>query len=98
MVTRPVEQWTHSEELVERQLAVENMASSQAVSVFEILRRNNLVRQNQFRQFGSVLCESFDDGVGERDALAFPVGVFQFEGRVLHVDGHHMCAGGSERR
>ena len=49
-VARPVEQRTHGEELVERQFAVEDVAAGEAVGVFQILRGDDLVAQDQLRQ------------------------------------------------
>ena len=36
LVTRPIQQRTHGEELIQRQIAVEDLAAGQAVLVFEI--------------------------------------------------------------
>src|ERR1700750_2126238 len=56
-VARPVEYWAHGEELVERQLAVEDLARCQTVSVFQIFGRDDLAFEYERRQIGRVLRE-----------------------------------------
>ena len=46
-VARPAEQRAHGEELVERQLAVEDVAAGQAVSLFQIQRRDDLAVEDK---------------------------------------------------
>src|SRR5690348_18474733 len=42
-IARPIQQWTHGEKLIERQLAVKDVAAGEPVSVLQILGRDNLV-------------------------------------------------------
>src|SRR5882762_4020892 len=84
-VTRPIQQRPHGEKLVESQIAVEDLSASKAVGVFQVLRSDDLVRQNQLGQVGSVLRESLNHGLSQRLALSFPIAV-QFVGCVLHVN------------
>src|SRR6266567_2372696 len=67
-VPRPIQQRTHGEELIERKFPVENLPASEPVFFFQIARRNNLVRHNQFRQVGRVLRESLNHRLPERFA------------------------------
>ncbi len=74
------------------------MAAGEAVGFFEILGRDDLVAEDRPGQIRRVLRDRLHHGFAERGALALPVAVFQFIGRVLHVDGHHMLASRGERR
>src|ERR1700691_2281631 len=62
-ISRPIQQWTHGEKLVECQFSMKNVAAGQSVRVFQILRGDDLVRQNEFRKLGSVLRQRFDYSV-----------------------------------
>src|ERR1051326_3665053 len=55
LVARPIKQWPHREELIKRQLPVEDVTPSEPISVLQILRRNDLVREDQLRQVRSIL-------------------------------------------
>src|SRR5208282_4482509 len=85
-ITGPVEQGTHGEKLVEREFTMENVAARESVGVFEILRRDDLVRENQFRKFWGVLRQGADNRVAESDPLAVPITALQLVGRVLHIN------------
>src|ERR1700674_3120791 len=85
-VPGPIKQRTHGKELVERKFTVENVASRESVGIFQILRRDDLVRQNQFRKPRGVLRQRPDNSVAQRDALAVPIGALQLVGRVLHIN------------
>ena len=49
-------------------------------------------RQDQLRQVRRILRQRLDHRVAERHSLLFPVAAFELEGRVLHVDRHHVLA------
>src|SRR5208282_388842 len=98
LVACPVEQGAHSEELIEREFTVEDMAAGEPVGFFEIPGRDDLPVQDGLRQIRRVLRDGVHHGFAECGALALPVAVFQFIGRVLHVDGHHMLPSRRERR
>ena len=83
--------------LVKRKLAMKNLAARQPILFFQIKRRNDLVRQNQFGQIRRILRERLHYGLAESLALLFPV-AFQLIGRVLHVNRHHMLAFWRKRR
>src|SRR2546430_16976950 len=76
-VSCPVEQWTHGEKLIERQLAVKNVSASESVCIFQVLRSNDLVGQDQLRQVRRVLRQSLNDGIAKRYAFGFPVAALQ---------------------
>src|SRR5208282_425971 len=98
LVTSPVEQWAHGEELIERKFAVKDVASGEAIGVFQIFRRDDLVAQDELRQIRRVLRDRLYDGFTECFTLALPVAIFQRVGRVLHVDRHHMLSRRSQGR
>src|SRR5947199_10376514 len=87
-ITSPIEQWPHGEELIESQLSVKNVSSGKAVSIFQILRCDNLMGQNQLRQIGRILTQCFHHRVTQRYALTLPIAVLQLVRSILHVNGH----------
>src|ERR1700691_4630612 len=95
-IARPVEQRTHGEELIERELTVEDMAAGKAVGFFEILGGDDLVAQDDLREIRRVLRDRLHHGFPERRALAFPVAVFELVRRVLHIDRHYLLPGRGE--
>ena len=44
---------------------MENVASGEPIAIFQILRRNDLVRENQFRKVRGILRQRFDHGVAK---------------------------------
>src|SRR6202453_131127 len=76
-ISRPIQQRTHREELIESQLPMEDVAAGEPVSIFKILRRNNLVRENQFRKFRRILCQRPDHSIAQCHALAVPISTLQ---------------------
>src|SRR3954453_1777042 len=54
-IPRPIQQRTHREELIQRQLSMEDLATGQSVFFFQVARRDDLVREDQFRQIRGVL-------------------------------------------
>src|SRR5437667_12907889 len=75
-ITRPLKQRTHGEELVKRQFAVEDVAAGESVNIFKVLRCDDLMTQDQFRQVGCVLRQFLDYGFAKRTSLALPVAGF----------------------
>ena len=76
---------------------MENLSASQPVGFFQILRRDDLMRQNQRRQVRSILRERLHHRIAERLALLFPI-AFKLVRRILHVNRHHVLALGRKRR
>ena len=62
----------HGEELVERKFAVEDVAAGQAVGLFQVLRRDDLVCQDQLRQIRRVLRKCLDHGFAQRYRAGSP--------------------------
>ena len=75
-VASPAEQGAHGENLIEGEFAVEGVAAGEAVSGFEVLRREDLHGENFRREVGGVLRERFDHSVAQGDALLRPVAGF----------------------
>ena len=69
-ISSPIQQRTHSEKLVEREFTVKNMAAREPVGIFQILRGDDLVRQNQLGKSRSILRQGFNHGVAQRNSLA----------------------------
>src|SRR5580693_1493497 len=95
-VARPVEQWPHREKLIERQIAMEDLSAAQSIDIFQILRRDDLVRQDHLGEIRSVPCQRLYNSLSERLSLALPIGL-KLVRRVLHVDRHHVLTFGGER-
>src|SRR5206468_7100473 len=53
-IAGPVEQRTHREDLVQRQLAVEDVAGGEGVGRFQILRRDHLALDDKLLEVGGV--------------------------------------------
>lgn len=96
-VARPIEDGTHREELVESEFAVENVAAGETVDGFEVERSNDLHVFDEAGEIGSVVGESFDDGVAKVFAAGIPVPFPQLEGRKLDVGGEDVLAFRRER-
>src|SRR5437016_11191057 len=57
-VSCPIEERAHGKKLIEGKFAVENVSASQAVSIFQILRCDDLVREDQLWKIWRVLLQS----------------------------------------
>ena len=79
-VLRPSRGRPQKEQLLERQLALEDVAFRQAPLALEIERRQHLAVQNDVPNVGRVLGDRVDDGVAERFALGVPVASFRWYG------------------
>src|SRR5580704_2216129 len=62
-ISSPVKQRAHGEKLIERQFTVKDVTARETVSVLKILRRDDLVRENQLRKLRRVLCQRPDHSV-----------------------------------
>ena len=97
-VSRPPEQGTHREELVERLLAVEDVAAAQAECRLDVRRSENLPMHDERTEIRGKFNEGLLDALRQPLARGVPITPFQLVGRVLDVDRHHVSALGSERR
>jgi len=97
-VTRPIQNGTHGEKLIECELAVKNVASGKAVGSFEIKRRDDLHGFDEIGQIRRVSGQGLDNGVAQLVAARVPVPFFQSEWSELHAGGENVLAIGSERR
>src|SRR6516225_897359 len=95
-VGRPAEERPQAEELIERQLSVKNMSSSQPQHVLKITRCDHLAVKNQGGQIGSVTGKRLHHRVAERLPLLRPVAVPQFVRSELRVNRHHVLTGRCE--
>src|SRR6266404_7339585 len=72
-IARPIENRAHGEELIERELAVENVAAGEAVGSFQIKRRDDLHVFDEIGQVRRISGESLGDGVAQVVAARVPV-------------------------
>src|ERR1700730_19095850 len=93
-ITRPTEQRTHCENLIERQLAVKRMPTGEPVCFFEVFRRENVPRENFAGKVRCIGGQCLDDRVGERVAMLEPTALSQTVRRELHVDRHYLLSRG----
>src|SRR3990167_9169951 len=84
VLTEPQER-PHGEELIERELAMENLAAGQPPAALEVERRQDLARDDTRLQRGRVLLERRHHGIAQALAGALPVGVPQVIRRKLRV-------------
>src|SRR5688572_19716023 len=68
-VLRPLGHGTQEEELVQRQLALEDVPLAQARDALDVRRRDHLLADDERLDVRRVLRERLDDGVAERVAL-----------------------------
>src|SRR5277367_655396 len=92
-VVGPAGHGAKKKELLERQLALENVSLRQAKFTLEVERRENLAAGDNFFDVGSMLGDGVDDSVAEGFALIVPGALGEFVRRVLNEAGHHMLAG-----
>src|SRR5258705_5372762 len=88
VVPRPSRQRPRDEELIERKLAVKNVAARQAVLAFEIEWRDDLPRHDRTLEARRVLLNRARGDVTKPIAFGVPRGVAQLIGRELDVRGH----------
>ena len=82
-VLRPSRRGPQEEELLERELALEDVAFRQAPLALQIERRDDLPVQDDVPQIRRELRQRVDDRVAERLALRVPVPALQMVGCVL---------------
>src|SRR5580704_2279114 len=103
-VARPIEDRAHGEKLIERQFAVENVATREAVTCFEIVRSDDLHVFDEAGKIGCVLRQCLDYGLAKITATRVPI-IFglddgfaisrsagEFERGELHVGRKNMLA------
>ena len=71
-VLRPARGGAEEEQLLERQLALEDVAFGQPELALEVERRQDLAVQDDVLDVRRVLGDGVDDGVAERLALVVP--------------------------
>src|SRR5271155_163087 len=72
-VARPIENGAHGEELIERELAMENLSAGETVNGFQIVRSDDLHVFDEAGKIGRVFGKCFDDDVAEVFAADAPV-------------------------
>ena len=70
---RPARHRTQKEQLLQRELTLENIALAQSPFPFQIERRDHLAMQNDVLDIRRVLGNGVDDGVAELFFLRIPV-------------------------
>src|SRR5262249_2410150 len=81
----PREERTADEQLIERQLAVEDVAAGEAVVALEVERRDHLARDDRRGEAGGEPLDRPRRGRAEAVALGVPRRAAQMVRRVLHV-------------
>src|SRR5439155_10087734 len=71
-ILRPSERRPHREQLIQRELAVKDVAAGQSVCRLEIRGRDDLSMLDERSQAGSVLLDRAEDAVRQPAALVFP--------------------------
>jgi VWFA-related protein len=97
-VAGPAEDRAHREDLVERLLAVEQVAAGQAPVVLQILRGDHLAALDEPRQVRGGGRQRLEDAIPQLLAPAVPVAVAQGVRRVLDQHRHHVLPRWSEGR
>src|SRR5256885_5080517 len=94
-VTSPIQQRTHGEELVQREIAVKDLPTRKPVLLFQVEGRDDLVREDQLRQIRRILRQRLHHRLPQGFSLLLPV-TLELVGSVLHVYGHHVLAFGRQ--
>src|SRR5580692_11538819 len=98
-VLRPAGDWTQKEKLLQRKLALENVALAQSPFAFQIEWRNDLLVKDDVFDVWSIFGNGVDDGIAESFFLIIPVQPgTQLVRRVLHEAGQHMLSRRRHRR
>src|SRR5690242_9511998 len=84
-ILRPTNQRAERKELIERLLAVMNVSAAQTVSLFEIQRRDYLLRHNSIAQSRRIPFQDIQDVRAELVSFCGPIPLLQFVRRKLHV-------------
>src|SRR5215471_18661746 len=91
-VARPARHRAHEEELLEHQVAVEDVALGEAVGALEIERRQHLPGLDRARDVRRVTRDRPDDAVSELLAALVPASPREAVGDVLHEARHDVFA------
>src|ERR1700678_1072992 len=91
-VLRPAGDGAHEKKLLEREIAVKNVAFGEAVGTFKVERREHLPRDDRTRHVGRVLADLLHHQVAEQFALFVPGSFAEFVRHILNERGHHMQA------
>ena len=94
----PTNQWSEREKLVQRLFAVVNVATAQAISLFEIERGYHLTAKYQILQVRSELAQVVDNCICEFLSARIPVSASKFVRSELHMNRHHVFAFRRKRR
>src|SRR5947207_12089931 len=97
-IARPIENGTHGEKLVERKLAVENVAAGETVRGFQILGRDDLHAFDQAGEIRRIVGKSSNDVRAELPPAEVPIPFPQFIRSELHAGGKDVFAFGREFR
>src|SRR5216683_1214748 len=92
-IVGPAGNGTKEEKLLERKLALKNVALGEAEFALEVEWRDDLAADDDFFDVGSVFGEGVDDSVAEGFALVVPRAVGEFVGSVLDEAGKDVLAG-----
>src|SRR2546422_541923 len=95
-VTRPIENWTHGEELIESKLTMENVAAGETVGSLEILGGNDLDAFDQAWEIRGVRGERSNDSGAEFAPAEIPIPFPESIGSILNAGGEDMFAFRSE--
>src|SRR5260221_574849 len=96
-VPRPFQQRPRDEQLIERQLAVKNVAAGQSVGPLEIERRDHLAGEDRGSEAWRVALDRARGGVAKTIALRVPIALEVIR-RVLDVRRDDVLTLGGERR
>src|SRR5262245_3450872 len=86
-IAGPAGDGTQEEELLQRQLALENVALREAPLALEVERREHLTVADDLPDIGRIAGDRVDHRVAEGLALLVPRPFTQLVGRVLHETG-----------
>src|SRR5687768_6157456 len=91
-IAGPAWRGAQEEELLQRQLALEDVAFTQPELAFDIERREHLPMQDAVAQVGRELRDCLHHGVPKRFTLVVPGGSLQVVWGVLHEARHDVLA------
>jgi hypothetical protein len=86
----------HDEQLVQADIAVEDVAFGDAEAAFQVERGNHIPAHNRCRYIRCVFSDDFNHAVTESFALFIPGAAGQVVRHILHKAGEDVVAGGGE--
>ena len=92
-VVGPAGDGAKEKKLLERKLALENVALGEAEFALEIERGKDLAADDDVFDVGGIFGDGVDDVVAEGFFLIIPVAFGELVGRVLHEAGENVFAG-----